>query len=180
MGLERFTPDEMLFPIKRSLPTDHLIPSGKLGYRHFNGRDCHYNVFLSLDKGPASFRREGYWARYHSCLPKLPSLNAMGFYGQTAYFLHSRLQTVAKFEYFDPNQALHNSQDLRWTTLGLNLYLVGNQLKLQANDIFKTERTSEIHNDTFILQLQFFFGYPHNPRLERWDFLDPSSHRGTG
>jgi hypothetical protein len=76
---------------------------------------------------------------------------------------------VAKFEYFDPNEVLHNFQDLRWTTLGLNLYLVGNQLKLQANYIFKTERQGEIHNDTFIVQMQFFFGYPHNPRLESWD-----------
>ena len=259
MGLERFTPDEMLFSIERSLPTDSLIPngklgdsfardygvltsgffsrpklgydlavmggnganeghllhrgsyllagrltwkpyrlpqdgvdvqmggamsfrrnhnldlsqqlpgSGKLGYRNFDGQDYHYNAFLALDKGPASFRGEGFWARYHACRPKLPSLNAMGFYVQAAYFLHPRLQAVAKFEYFDPNEVLHNSQDLRWTTLGLNLYLVGNQLKLQANYIFKTERQGEIHNDTFIVQLQFFFGYPHNPRLESWD-----------
>ncbi len=270
MGLERFTADEMLLSIERSLPTDHLIPngklgdsfsrdygvqassgfdrpklgyelavmggnganeghlfqrgaylltgrltwqpyrspqdgldlrvgaamsyrrnhnldlrqqlpgSGKLGYQHFNGRDYHYNVFLSLDKGPVSFRGEGYWARYQSCQPKLPSLNAMGFYVHTACFLHPRLQAVAKFEYFDPNEALHNSQDLRWTTLGLNLYLVGNQLKLYANYIFKTERKGEIHNDTFIVQLYFFFGYPHNPRLEKWDFLSLRPNQPTG
>lgn len=255
MGLERFTADEMLLSIERSLPTDNLIPngklgdsfardygiqasgwfdrpklgyelavmggnganeghllqrgsylmvgrltwrpwqsainradlqmgaamsfrrthdldlrqqlpgSGKLGYQHFNGQDYHYNVFLALDKGPASLRSEGFWARYHSCRPGLPSLNALGFYAQAAYFLHPRLQGVAKFEYFDPDQAMHNSQDQRWTTLGLNLYLVGNQLKLQANYIFKTERQGEIHNDTFMVQAQFFFGYPPNLRL---------------
>lgn len=49
---------------------------------------------------------------------------------------------------------------------------MGNQLKLQANYIFKTERTGEIHNDTFIVQLQFFFGYPHNPRLKPWSLPD--------
>jgi phosphate-selective porin len=270
MGFERFTPDEMLLSIERSLPTDNLIPngklgdsfardygvlaggffsrpkigydlaimggnganeghlfrrgsyllvgrlawqpyrlpqdhldlqmgaamsfrrnhdldlrqqlpgSGKLGYQHFNGRDYHYNIFLSLDNGPVSFRGEGFWARYHACRPGLPSLNALGFYVQGAYFLHPRLQAVAKFEYFDPNEALHNSQDLRWTTLGLNFYLVGNQLKLQANYIFKNERRKEIHNDTFIVQLDLFLGYPHNPRLEKWKLFSRSRPAKAG
>ena len=49
--------------------------------------------------------------------------------------------------------------------LGLDFYLVGNQLKLMANYIFKTEQKREIHHDSFILQLNFSL-YPNNPRLK--------------
>jgi phosphate-selective porin len=146
--------------------------STKLGYQNFDGTDWRQNVFFSLEKERVAFSGEGFWARYHSYRLGQRSLNASGYYLQAAYFLHPRLQAVAKFEYFDPN---NSANDQRWTTLGLNLYLVGNQLKLMANYIFKTEQRREIHNDTFILQFQFFFGYPHNPRLENWDFLGLST-----
>lgn len=258
MGLERFTPDEMLYTIDRSQVTDHLIPngnlgdsfsrdygaqlsgnlfgdqltyamavmggnganeghvggngsylldgrmtwrpywskdggldlllggaisfrrnhdlnlsqqlpgSGSLGYGHFNGIDWHHNLFLDLRWGPVSFRGEGFYARYEARSSGLPSLSADGFYLQAAYFLSPRWQIVGKYETFDPNLALHDSGELHWTTLGLNFYLLGNQLKLMANYIFKSEGRDEIHNDTFIVQAQFFFSYPRNPRLESW------------
>jgi phosphate-selective porin len=141
--------------------------STRLGYYHFDSTDWWQNICFSLEKERVSLSGEGFWARYHSYQSDHPSLNASGYYIQGAYFLHPRLQAVAKFEYFDPN---NGANDQRWTTLGLNFYLVGNQLKLMADYIFKTEQR-EIHNDIFILRLQFFFDYLHNPRLETWDFL---------
>jgi phosphate-selective porin len=141
--------------------------STKLGYQNFDGTDWRQNIFFSWEKERVAFGGECFWVRYHSYHPGQRSLNASGYYLQAAYFLHPRLQAVAKFEYFDPN---NGANDQRWTTLGLNLYLVGNQLKLMANYIFKTEQKGEIHNDIFILQLQILFGYPHNPHLETWDF----------
>lgn len=145
-----------------------LPGSNRLGYGHFDGTDTHFNVFLDLAWGPASFQGEGFYAIYNSYDPELPDIDAQGFYVQAAYFLNPRWQAAGRYEEFDPNVHAEDSENMRWITLGLNYYLLGNQLKLMANYIFKSEGEEGFDRDAFIIQMQFFFGYPKNPKLEGW------------
>jgi hypothetical protein len=143
-----------------------LPGSSRLGYGHFDGADEHFNLFFDLSRGPFSFLGEGFYAWYDSYRAGLPSLSAQGFYVLAAYFLSPRWQVVGRYETFDPHVHLQDSEDMRWITLGLNWYLLGNQLKFMANYILKSQGKEGFADHTLMAQVQFFFGYPRNPRLE--------------
>lgn len=166
-GLDLILGGAASFRRNQDLDLSKQLPgSSRLGYGHFDGADEHFNAFLDLSQGPFSFQGEGFYARYTSYRSGLPSLSAQGFYVLAAYFLSPRWQIVGRYETFDPHVHLQDSEDMRWITLGLNWYLLGNRLKFMGNYILKSQGKEGFQDHTLIAQVQFFFGYPRNPHLE--------------
>ncbi len=89
--------------------------------------------------------------------------DASGYYVQAAFFLvPGKLQMVAKWESFDPDQAPND--DIRSITGGLNYYLKGDDLKLMLNYIhtwsdFRRERPGPGGDqfDQIVARLQVMF-----------------------
>jgi phosphate-selective porin len=84
-------------------------------------------------------------------------IRTRGGYIQAGWFLHREIQALARYETFDPDKSVSNNSDIRWTTLGLNYFISGHDLKTQANYVFKREKTNSLHNDTLLLSLQLLF-----------------------
>lgn len=81
-----------------------------------------------------------------------------GFYVQAGHFLvEKHLEAVVKYEEYDSDKDLANKDDIRWTTVGLNFYIYGNDAKLVANYIVKDEKQNGYNNNTFLTQLQLRF-----------------------
>jgi len=57
---------------------------------------------------------------------------ARGMFTEATYDLTQKLQLVAKYDIFDPNQRF-KKDDLREYTLGTNYFFAGNNIKLQVN-----------------------------------------------
>ena len=81
-----------------------------------------------------------------------------GWYGQIGYFfVPEKLQAIVRHESYDPDTAVEEENDIAWTTVGLNYFIRGHALRIQVNYIFKDERTFDIDNNTFLLELQATF-----------------------
>jgi len=81
-----------------------------------------------------------------------------GFYVQAGhYIMPKHLEAVIKYEEYDSDKDTANKDDIRWTTVGLNFYIYGNDAKLMANYIFKDEKQQDYNNNTFLTQLQLRF-----------------------
>ncbi len=135
---------------------DQLPGTAALGYAHFAGRDTHYNLQARADFSPFSLRGEYFYARYLPQPATLREVRASGFYVQGTYNFLRKYEAVAKYETFNPDRAVADSHDLRWTTLGLNWRIAGDHLRLGANYVIKRELTRQIPNNALEAQLQVF------------------------
>jgi hypothetical protein len=80
-----------------------------------------------------------------------------GWYGQAGYFLiPKKLQALARFEGFDPNERLANDAE-RDLSLGLNYFIAQHNAKVQLNWVRKDEQGDEIGNDQLIGAFQYAF-----------------------
>jgi phosphate-selective porin len=83
-------------------------------------------------------------------------INGDGWYLQAGYLIFPKIELAARYQEMDFD---HNSETdkLMWTSIGLNYYLRGHNLKMQAEYIFKREQVEDPDNDLFQVQLQFDF-----------------------
>lgn len=112
---------------------------------------------LSAQLGNLSLKTEYLWGEFKPYLPGKRRILARGYYVQGGCCLNQKLQALAQYQAFDPDRSVRNSSDIRWTTLGLNYFIRGYNLRAQANYIFKRERVSSARNDAVIVSAQLLF-----------------------
>jgi phosphate-selective porin len=136
--------------------TAALPGTAPLGYARFAGRDTHCNLEASADFGPISFRSEYFYAWYDPNRMPFVAVRASGFYAQGAYSFGPHYQAFAKYETFNPNRAVADSHDLRWTTLGVNWRIHGDRLRVGADYVIKREVRRQVPNNALLVQFQMF------------------------
>lgn len=80
---------------------------------------------------------------------------ADGFYGTVAYFVHPKVQLLARYDVFHPDRAKHHNSSEEYT-LGLNYFLKGEQIKLVANYVFHNSDFAQ-NSNKFLLMTQLLF-----------------------
>ncbi len=122
-----------------------------------------YGVDAALHIGPFDLSAEYIDERFNSRGPA-PLFNAFepdGYYVMASYFvLPKKLQLLAKWESFDPDQA--NDDDIHSITAGLNYYIKGDDIKILANYIhtwsdFRESRAGASEFNEVIVRLQVMF-----------------------
>lgn len=90
-------------------------------------------------------------------------VKSKGYFVQGGYFvLPPKLELVARYEQYDPNDSVDNTSDIKWTTVGVNYFFHKHDLKLLANYTFKDEKKDPTSgkkkdDDTLMVQLQVKF-----------------------
>lgn len=126
------------------------------GIEHFRGADRRWGTELSADWGRLAVRSEYMRARLNFADGAGTDFSSSGWYLQGAWNVARRWQVAAKYEEFDPDQRLRNSQDVRQTTLGLNYYLRQNRTKVMVAYVCRREGEKATPNNVFQVQLQMF------------------------
>ena len=122
------------------------------------GTDLFFNKGgFSLQSEYDRFKRGGNSGR--------PSAVTNGWYVQAGYLLEDLLKSIlpgrlpielaARYQELDADDGPNGR--LQWTSLGLNYYIRGHHLKIQAEYTFKREETASSNNDMVQLQLQLDF-----------------------
>ena len=127
-----------------------------LGYTQFSGRDIRANLQASADFGRVSLRSEYFYAWFAPNRVPVVRVRASGFYVQGAVRLYRKFQGVAKYEGFNPDRAVRNKYDLRWTTLGLNWLIRQDRIRLGVTYVFKHEVVDSFSNNAMLVQFQYF------------------------
>lgn len=112
---------------------------------------------LSMQLGRLSLKTEYLWGEFKPYLNGKRLIRTDGYYIQGGWYLTQKLQALARYEAFDPDKDVLNNSDIRWTTLGLNYFIRGHNLRTQANYIFKQERTNSVRDDTLFASIQLLF-----------------------
>ncbi len=136
--------------------TEALPGTASLGYAQFSGRDLRLNLEASADFSPVSLRSEYFYARFDPNRAPLVEVHASGFYLQAAARFCRKFQGVAKYEGFNPDRAVRNKYDLRWTTVGLNWFIRQDRIRLGADYVIKQEAVGSFPNNAVLVQFQFF------------------------
>ncbi len=124
----------------------------------FDGQDIRWNLEFAADWGRSSFRSEYFYARFDFRNGATSDFSADGWYVQLAqYVVGETVQVVAKWEGFNPNRSVSDKNGIVWTTLGMTYFLDGHRAKVMANYVFKQEEANSFHNDTVLIQVQYFF-----------------------
>ena len=80
-----------------------------------------------------------------------------GYYGSVSYLFTPKLEGAFRYDYFDANRSVADS-DVRDYTLGLNYYIKGNNAKIQANIVQRDGNTNApagLRNDRTELRTNF-------------------------
>ena len=119
---------------------------------------------LFFNTGPFSLQSE-YDRFKRSGNSRSPNVLTSGWYLQAGYLLEDLLKGVlpdglpielaARYQELDAGDGPNGR--LQWTSLGLNYYIRGHHLKIQAEYTFKREEAAASNNDMFQLQLQLDF-----------------------
>ncbi len=136
--------------------TAALPGTATLGYAQFSGRDTRLNLETSADFSPLSLSGEYFYAWFNPNRSPLVEVRASGFYVQGALRFWRKFQGVAKYEGFNPDHAVRNQYDERWTTLGLNWFIRQNRIRLGTDYVFKREARDSFPNNALLVQFQFF------------------------
>jgi hypothetical protein len=81
-----------------------------------------------------------------------------GWYVQAGYLVLPRVELAARYQELTNDDADGNfSNKFKWTSLGLNYYIRGHNLKVQADYTFRTEEVDPVDNNVFQVQLQMDF-----------------------
>jgi hypothetical protein len=133
-----------------------LPGTAALGYAQFSGRDTRLNLQASADFRAVSLRSEYFYAWFDPNRAPLVAVSASGFYVQWALRFCHKFQGVAKYEGFNPDRAVRDRFDLRWTTLGLNWFIRQNRIRLGVDYVFKQEARDSFPNNSVLAQFQYF------------------------
>jgi phosphate-selective porin OprO/OprP len=124
----------------------------------FTGKRNAYGVDSQFVSGPFELWGEYLNVRFEpdSKIPR-PRFNSNGWYGQASYFVvPKRLQIVVKYDTFDPNDQ-KDADDTRTTTLGLNYYIKGHDLKVMV-DYLRTDAPTPLDTQNKVIaRLQVIF-----------------------
>jgi hypothetical protein len=85
-----------------------------------------------------------------------PDIDGYGWYAQAGYLFLPCMEAAVRYQELEPNKSA-SSDMLKWTSVGLNIYLRGHNLKFQTDYTFKNEQGSKIDDDIFQAQLQLDF-----------------------
>ena len=83
-------------------------------------------------------------------------IDGSGYYVQAGYLIFPKIELAARYQELDNDNNIETDK-LMWTSVGLNYYMKGHNLKIQGEYIFKNEEGVEIDNDLFQVQMQFDF-----------------------
>jgi phosphate-selective porin len=122
----------------------------------FAGKEDLYGVDLSLDWNNSSFIGEYINAKLSPDAGG-QATKKDGYYLQYAYSFNPKYQAVLKYEEYDADKSVEANTEKKWTTIGLNQYIRGNDLRMSYNYIFKGESGTSIKDNTFLTQLQVMF-----------------------
>jgi phosphate-selective porin len=114
-----------------------------------------WGVDLFFNNGPVTLEAE--YDSYKEDVKNggTPDIVGNGWYAQAGYLLFSVVELAARYQELDANDN-DDSDKLQWTSVGLNYYIRGHNLKIQAEYILKKEQgENSINNDLFQVQLQF-------------------------
>jgi hypothetical protein len=116
-----------------------------------------WGVDLFFNKGRFTFQAEYDWFT-RDMVRGAPDVTTDGWYVQAGYLLNPEgrwpvLELTCQYEVLDPDTDVADDQ-LRWTHVGLNVYIRDHNLKVQTDYVFKNEEGREIDNDTFQVQMQ--------------------------
>ena len=136
---------DAIFGVKKA------VGAASEGARRLAGAD------LSVLSGRISFKAEYLWGEFKPFLNGKRLIRTDGYYVQGGWYLTQRLQTLARYESFDPDKDALNNSDIRWTTLGVNYFIRGHNLRTQVNYVFKEERTDDVRDDTLFASIQLLF-----------------------
>jgi phosphate-selective porin len=136
---------DAIFGVKRALGVSAE------GARKLAGTD------LAAQLGRFSLKTEYLWGEFKPTLNGKRPIRTDGFYVQGGWYLTQKLQALARHEVFDPDKDVVNDSDIRWTTLGLNYFIRGHDLRTQVNYIFKQERTDCVRDDSLAASIQLLF-----------------------
>jgi hypothetical protein len=111
---------------------------------------------LFFNYGPLSLQAE--YDRYTEDLPQgTPDINGDGWYAQGGYLFLQRFEVTARHEQLDPDST-DPDDGLKWTAVGINLYIREHNLKIQSDYTWREERgENRLSNNVFQLQLQVDF-----------------------
>ena len=124
--------------------------------------DSEFDLFawgadLFFNSGPVTFEVEYDSYKENIKNGSTPDIVGSGWYAQAGYLLFSVAELTARYQELDANDN-DDSDKLQWSSVGLNYYIRGHNLKIQAEYIFKKEQgDKKINNDLFQVQLQFDF-----------------------
>jgi len=79
-----------------------------------------------------------------------------GWYIRLAYRVIPNLQAICQYEQWDPNKDIADNKE-NILTLGTNLFVDGNNAKIQLNYLFVNEEGMPIKNNRLNIQLQIMF-----------------------
>jgi hypothetical protein len=117
-----------------------------------------YGANAALRLGPWALKGEYMSAQLRGRGSRDSIVRGYGYYLQASGRLwKERLEPVVRFQTYDPDDRLYSTRAFQWTTLGLNWFIHGQNVRLLANYTFKKERNSPVSNDEFITQLQLSF-----------------------
>ena len=115
-----------------------------------------YGVDLFFNNGPLVIEAE-----YDAYLEDITNntgrnIDGSGYYIQGGYLILPKLELALRYQELEPDKNVELNK-LMWTSVGLNYYVKGHNLKVQAEYIFKSEEGEEIDNNLFQIQLQYDF-----------------------
>jgi hypothetical protein len=117
---------------------------------------------LFFNTGPFTFTTEYDWFQ-QDAISAVPDIEGDGWYVQAGYLLHycdylacpcdCVCELAVRYQELDPNEEILTDR-LRWTSLGMNIYMREHNLKVQMDYTFRAEEVVEINNDLVQVQLQ--------------------------
>jgi len=134
-----------------------LPGTGALGYDHFCGSDRRWGVQAAADWRKTHLCGEYLCGEFRPRKAGMRAVRASGYYVQASREVGRRVRLVVKHEMFDPDGAVRNRHDARWTTVGVNWRLSGEGERLQVNYVFRREAGAPVADDALLVQYQRFF-----------------------
>ncbi len=107
------------------------------------------DVFFS--DGP--FSAEAEYDQLRKKLIGNSDLQMDGWYAQAGYLIKGRVELAARHQQLDPNASISRNE-LRWTTLGSNLYFLKHTVKLQFDYTFRRGPGQVVKTNVLQIQMQ--------------------------
>lgn len=157
LGANALTASDSNLPAQPAELGFDLMPGGARD-NVFAGRRRAGGLDTQLHLGPFDLWFEYLRARFQpsSAIPAR-SFDAAGWYAQATYFVVPQtLQTILKYDTFDPNVPLRKNSTSTWT-LGANWFLKADDIKLQFNYLLTDLDGVPAKNEKLIMRLQTIF-----------------------
>lgn len=115
-----------------------------------------YNGFVVYKRGKVGLQAE-YLDGQTQVRGTATTTNVRGYYGSLSYLFTPKLEGAFRYDYFNANRSLADS-DVHDYTLGLNYYIKGNNAKIQTNIVQRNGNTNApagLRNDRTELRTNF-------------------------